>query len=103
MEGRTVAKLSDEQQAQLDQLTALQNAPDETDSDFEIEVWNGAGNGARIPYSKGAGWLEKEFGITLDKPTDPNAADPNAPDPNAQDPEGARPRTSGKYFGKQPK
>ena len=96
-----MAKLSAEQQAQLDQLMALQNEPDESDSDFEIEVWNGQGNGARIPYSKGAGWLEKEFGITLDKPADPNA-DPNAQDPNAQDPEStAKPRTSGKYFGGQ--
>jgi hypothetical protein len=96
-----MAKLSAEQQAQLDQLTALQNEPDESDSDFEIEVWNKDGNGARIPYSKGSGWLEKEFGITLEKPADPNAQDPNAQDPNAN-PEGNVPatRTSGKYFGR---
>lgn len=97
-------KLTPEQQAQLDELTALANAPDESDSDFEIEVWNANGNGARIPYSKGSSWLEKEFGITLDKPADPNGGDPNAQDPNAQDPEStAKPRTSGKYFGGRPK
>jgi hypothetical protein len=100
MEGRIMAKLSDEQQRQLDELTALQNQPDESDSEFEIEIWNDKGSGARIPYTKGSGWLEREFGITLDKPADPNGGDPNAPDPNAPDPEStARPRTSGKYFG----
>jgi hypothetical protein len=93
-------KLTDEQQRQLDELTALANAPDD-DGEFEIEIWNDKGSGARIPYGKGKGWLSREFGIELDAPATPdNGGDPNAPDPNAPDPESsARPRTSGKYFG----
>jgi hypothetical protein len=89
-----MGKLTPEQQKQLDELAALRDAPDES-SDFEIEIWSGDGNGARVPYSKGRTWLQKNFGIDLDPPADPQT-DPNAP----PDPEAGKQRPSGKYFGK---
>jgi hypothetical protein len=63
--------LSADEQATLDALTAKASEPDD-DSDFEIEIYNPAGNGARVPYSKGRSWLQREFGIDLDP--DPAAA-----------------------------
>jgi hypothetical protein len=63
-----VAKLTAEQQKQLDDLTALAAAED--DSDFEIEIGSGD-NFARVPYSKGRSWLQKTFGIDLDPEPEP--------------------------------
>lgn len=83
-----MAKLTAEQQAQLDQLTALANADD--DDDFEIEIFEGD-KGARVPYRKGKGWLERTFGIDVGDPP-AAAADPaggGADDPPA-DQGGAR-------------
>jgi hypothetical protein len=55
-----VAKLSDEEQSALDKLMAKASAPDEPDD--VIEIFSGD-KGARIPWSKGADWLQREFGI----------------------------------------
>jgi hypothetical protein len=90
-----MGKLTEEQQRQLDELTALQNAQDD-DSEFEIEIWNEKGQGARIPYGKGRSWLQSNFGIDMDPP-------PAEPDPNAAtDPEGGqRTGAAGRYFGGQ--
>jgi hypothetical protein len=90
------------------QIAALQasleseNAPE----DFEIELWTGDGNGARVPYSKGRKWLQDNFGIDLDPPADPESGNNNGPDGNGDKvpPKGKAPaprsNTAGKYFGK---
>ncbi len=58
-----MAKLSDDEQKLLDELTARASAPEE-DNDFEIEVYDtGQGKGARIPFSQGKKWLFDTFGI----------------------------------------
>ena len=58
-----MAKLNADEQKLLDELTARAAAPDE-DDDFEIELYDtNAGKGARIPFSKGKGWLFDTFGI----------------------------------------
>lgn len=63
--------LSEEQQAQLDELNRLANEPDD-DDDFEIEIYSSDGSGARLPYRKGKSWIQKTFGIDVDplKPSD---------------------------------
>lgn len=57
-----MARLTPEQRAelqrQLDDDAAAEN-------DFEVEIWNEHGQGARVPYSKGRDWLSKAFGIDL--------------------------------------
>ncbi len=94
-----MAKLTEEQQRQLQELTALKDAPDD-DSEFEVEIWNEKGQGARIPYGKGRSWLQQNFGIDLDPPPDPDGQGPGGNGQPPPDPEAtARPRTSGKYFG----
>jgi hypothetical protein len=95
-----MGKLTPEQEKQLADLAALRDAPDD-DSEFEIEIWNEKGQGARVPYGKGRSWLQENFGIDLDPPpADPGANGDGGPDPES----GAPPqRTSGKYFGKAPK
>ncbi len=60
-----MARLTAEQQKQLDDLTKLAEAPDE--EDFEVEIFDGD-KGARVPYSKGRSWLQKTFGIDLGEP-----------------------------------
>lgn len=58
-----MAKLNADEKKLLDELTARAAAPDE-DDDFEIELYDtNAGKGARIPFSKGKGWLFDTFGI----------------------------------------
>ena len=67
-----MGKLTDAQQKQLDELTALASAPDE--EDFEVQIWEGD-KGAQVPYSKGRSWLQKTFGIDLgDPPADDDQA-----------------------------
>jgi hypothetical protein len=56
--------LSDEEKATLEALTKKANEPDTSD-DFEIEIYDGQ-RGARVPYSKGRGYLQTHFGIDLD-------------------------------------
>jgi len=90
-----MAKLTDEQKRQLDELTALANAPD--DEDFEIEIRNGE-RSARVPYHKGRAYLQEHFGIDLDPPRD----DGNGTDDGTQGdppPDDKDTRVSGRYFG----
>lgn len=56
--------LTPEQQAQLEELNKLANEPDE-DEDFDIEIYDEHGRGARVPYRKGKDWLNKHFGVDL--------------------------------------
>jgi hypothetical protein len=71
-----MGKLTPEQAKQFKDLQALADAPD--DEDFDIEIWEGD-KGARVPYSKGKGFLAK-LGIDVG---DPPAADDDAADGKA--------------------
>lgn len=93
-------------QAQIDALTAdLANAEDDGD-DYEVEIWDGEGKGARVPYSRARSYLQEHFGIGLDPPaTDPS--DDSGTDDTAGKAKGKGrtnpPATSGtatRYFGK---
>jgi hypothetical protein len=94
-----IMALSKDEQAQLDALTKKATEPDE---DFDIEIWDETGAGAKVPYSKGRSWLNK-FGIDL--PTEPPETEPSEPSepkaPKARKQPG--PSTSNvtqRYFGK---
>lgn len=54
--------LSPEEKETLDALTAKANTPD--DDDFDIEIWDESGAGAKVPYRKGRTWLNR-FGIDM--------------------------------------
>jgi len=82
-----MAKLTPEQQAQLDQLTALAAADD--DDNFEIEIFEGD-KGARVPYRKGRGWLERTFGIDVGDPPAAAAGDAGGTDDPPADDTGTR-------------
>lgn len=72
-----MGKLTPEQQAQLDELNALAEAPDDDDEEYEIEIYSSDGSGARLPYKKGKSWLAKTFGIDIGDapaPTEPKSA-----------------------------
>jgi hypothetical protein len=90
----------DEQSA----LEALQRKASEPDEDFEIEIWDETGAGAKVPYSRGRSWLQR-FGIDL--PTEvaePEAEPEGKPAPKARKQPG--PTTSNvtqRYFGKEGK
>lgn len=93
--------LSKDEQAQLDALTRKATEPDE---DFDIEIWDDTGAGAKVPYSKGRTWLNR-FGIDL-----PTEAPESEPEPEGKPAPKARkqpgPQTSNvtqRYFGKEGK
>lgn len=67
-----MGKLTPEQQAQLDELQKLSEAPDDEDEDYEIEIYAPDGSGARVPYRKGKSWLAKTFGIDADSLSKPD-------------------------------
>jgi hypothetical protein len=71
-----MGKLTPEQAQQLADLQAQADAPD--DEDFDVEIWEGD-KGARVPYSKGRGWLSKTFGIDLGDPPAADSADTDKP------------------------
>jgi len=54
--------LSDEEKKLLAELQQRENEPDE--DDFDIEIWDSEGAGARVPYRKGKTWLQR-FGIDV--------------------------------------
>lgn len=64
----------EQRQALLDQIAADDEAA-AGEEDYDVQIWDDAGNGAQVRYSKARSWLQKTFGIDLD------------PDP-AGDPEG---------------
>jgi hypothetical protein len=51
-------------QKQIDALTSQLDDADD-DDEFDIEIWDSSGNGARVPYRKGKDWFEKTFGVNL--------------------------------------
>jgi hypothetical protein len=67
--------LSDEEKATLEALQAKANEPEA--DDFDIEIWDDSGAGARVPYSKGRKWLADKFGI--DVPVPPATGAPAKP------------------------
>jgi hypothetical protein len=58
--------LSDDEKAQLAALQAKENEPDE---DYQIEIWDETGAGAKLPFSQGRTWLQR-FGIGVPEPTE---------------------------------
>jgi hypothetical protein len=92
--------LSKDEQTQLDALTRKASEPDE---EFDIEIWDETGAGAKVPYSKGRSWLNR-FGIDL--PTEPPETEPESEPkaPKARQPKAQPgPTTSNvtqRYFGK---
>jgi hypothetical protein len=53
--------LTKEEKTLLEELSAKANAPDE--DDWEVEIYEPGGHGARMPVSKANDWLYKTFGI----------------------------------------
>lgn len=90
--------LSDEEKATLEALTKKANEPDE--DDFDIEIWDETGAGAKVPYRKGRTWLQR-FGIDLpDTPIAPvpdtKRSKPTSGDSGNSDSTGS---TAQRYFG----
>jgi hypothetical protein len=80
-----MAKLTADEQKLLDELTERANSADE--EDYEIEIYDTSkGRGARIPVSKGKGWLFENFGL---------GENPNPPEETKNGPAGKSPRAAG--------
>lgn len=93
-----------------DQIAALQAEADamgDDDEQFEVEIWNEKGEGARLPHSRSESWLKAKFPELF---PDPPAEDPETEEggtkPKAKQGQSKTPpgRTSAgtatKYFGK---
>lgn len=91
-------KMTPEQRAELERQLQEDDAADD-DDDFEIEIWNGDGDGARLPFRKGKTYLSR-FGIDVGEPPAGNGGD-NPPGDNG---DGTNPpATTGRasrYFGR---
>jgi hypothetical protein len=99
-----------------DQIAALQAEADQMgdgDDEYEVEIWNEKGEGARVPHSQGKNWLAAKFPELF--PSDPadNADTDGQSSTNAgkSKPAGkvapgstgtVRTGTATKYFGKRP-
>jgi hypothetical protein len=94
-----MAKLSDDQEKQLNDLLAMREAPDD-DDDFEIEIYDGS-KGARVPYRKGKSFLSQHFGIDLEAPPAESAPPADAGGGKAPKKSEKTPAVSSRYFGKQ--
>jgi len=89
--------LTDEEKAQLEALNAKANEPDD-DDDFDIEIWDETGAGAKVPFRKGKDWLAK-FGIGVEPPAPESKPTGKAGDKG--DGKDTKPGpTASKYFGK---
>ena len=82
-----MAKLTKEQQQQLDELTALASAPEE--EEFDVQIWDGD-KGAQVPYSKGRSWLQKTFGIDLGEPPAADDEEPGGADEAGGEPKNVK-------------
>lgn len=92
-----MAKLSDEEKATLEALTAKANSADDED-DFDVDWWeegpDGTRRGGRIPWSKGKSIYGKHFpDLFGDKPPSDGKDDP-------KDDGKGKGGTATKYFGK---
>ena len=95
-----------------DQIAALQAEADsmgDEDNDYEVEIWNEKGEGARVPHAQGRNWLAAKFPELFPPETDPGTEEGET-DPKgkpgktpAKAPPGAsRSNAATKYFGKRP-
>lgn len=100
-----------------DQIAALQAEAESMgeDEEFDVEIWNEKGEGARLPHGQTTRWLQSKF-PELFAPDEPDA-DVDNQDPNGQGnsakskpqsrgtvaPSGnQRTGTATRYFGKRP-
>lgn len=101
-----------------DQIAELQRQAEEMGDDgedYEVEIWNADGSGARVPHSQGKNWLAAKFPELF--PAAPEAENEGGDDKgrgkrgnNSGGNGGTNPasgstevsRTSQRYFGKRP-
>lgn len=93
--------LSKDEQAALE---ALQRKASEPDEEFDIEIWDETGAGAKVPYSKGRSWLAR-FGIDMPEPAPESEPEPEGkPASKARTKPGPTSTSQGnvtqRYFGK---
>lgn len=91
--------LSKEERAQLEALQAKEAEAD--DDDFDVEIWDETGAGAKVPYRKGRTWLQR-FGIDLDPAPEGDDKGDGKPAPKSgatSDKGESRPGPAKKYFG----
>ena len=95
----------------LDQIAALQTEADSMgdEEDFEIEIWNDKGEGARLPHSRTEPWLKTKFPELFaaedppaDSDTDDNHPKGKGKAPQTKTPPGRAGNTATRYFGKRP-
>jgi hypothetical protein len=72
--------LTDDEKQLLERLTAKQNEKD--DDDFDVEIWDEKGAGARVPYRKGKTFLQR-FGIDVEPPAKDDKPEPDKDKPGA--------------------
>lgn len=90
--------LSKDEQEQLEALQRKAEQP-EDDDNFDIEIWDETGAGAKVPYRKGRNWLQK-FGIDVEPPETPDddkSESKNKPKSALKTDKGPGPAT--RYFG----
>jgi len=88
--------LSKEEQEQLAALQAKEQEPDE--DNFDIEIWDETGAGAKVPYHKGRSWLQR-FGIDLpEQPAEDQDQDQGKP-PKSKPASTGNVTHAQKYFG----
>jgi hypothetical protein len=91
--------LTDEEKAQLEALQQKDAEP-ANDDDFDVEIWDETGAGAKVPFREGKKFLAR-FGIGIEEPL----ADSSKPDGKSKAGSGsagqAKPEgTATRYFGK---
>jgi hypothetical protein len=82
--------------------------------EFDVEIWNEKGEGARLPHGQTTRWLRNKFPELFDPEPDPDADNDADNDGKTNPPKrggkpaarsvgsGQRSGTAGKYFGKRP-
>jgi hypothetical protein len=112
-------KLMASKQEILDQIAALQAEADDMgeEDEFEVEIWNEKGEGARLPHGQTTRWLKSKFPDLFDPEPDPDADNSGEADKGKGTTGGPRRRsgagsttatagtrngTASKYFGKRP-
>lgn len=76
--------LSKDEQDQLDALQRKASEPDE--DEYDIEIWDETGAGAKVPYRKAKTWLQR-FGIDMPEPPPEGTENPEGegkPTPKAK-------------------
>jgi hypothetical protein len=95
----------------LDQIAALQAEADGMgdEEDFEIEIWNDKGEGARLPHSRTEPWLKTKFPELFTAEDPPAEEEGEGKDPKTKPkatqtktPPGRTGNTATRYFGKRP-